>query len=145
VANPQRGEVALEVGGRTFTLALDLNAMCELEDLLSTPDKPVSFQDVARGLMATRMIYIRAFFWACLRRHHKDVTLQGVSDLMSEAGGLQPFLEKVNSLMEMTRPDKGDEAALAEGGKARPTKGARRGPRVNGTGQPSIDRPGKSA
>jgi hypothetical protein len=140
VANSQRGEVRLEVGSKTYTLALDLNAMCELEELLSTPDKPVTFQDIARGLMATRMQYIRAFFWACLRRHHKEVTLKGVSDLMSEAGGLAPFLSKVNALMEMTKPDKGDEAAAAP---SRPTRVA--SPKRSGTGLPSIGKAEKLA
>jgi len=147
VANTQRGEVSLEVGSKLYTLALDMNAMCELEEHLSTPDHPVTFQDVARGMMQTRMVYIRAFFWACFRRHHPEVTLKGVSDLMAQAGGLQAFLDKVNTLLAMTRPDPGDEPALVEGAaKSRPTKGAKapKG-RANGTGVPSIGSPEKSA
>jgi len=156
VANPQRGEVSLEIGGREYVLALDLNAMCELEELLSTPEKPVSFQDVARGMMGSRMTYVRAFFWACLRRHHKEITVSGVSDLMSAAGGLAPFLEKVSALLAMTRPDEGDAVAVAEEGNGRAEEGNGRPPRAaagagagaaatDGTGPRSIGKRAKSA
>jgi hypothetical protein len=142
VANSQRGEVALDVGGRTLTLVLDLNAMCELEELLSTPERPVSFADVATSLMASRMTYVRAFFWACLRRHHRDVTLMGVSDLMQDAGGIGPFMDKVAALMAMTQPDAEDAGQLHETN-GRPTRAAQ-GVAGAGTGRRSIGKRAKS-
>lgn len=141
MANPQRGEIAITVGGKPYTLALDLNAMCELQALLSTADQIVTFDDVSRGLMRQNMVYVRAFFWACLRRYHKEIPLEGVSDLMWEAGGLKPFLDQINALMQMTQPDDGDAIALKDK-QGRPTSAA---PMPNGIGPRSTVKRAKSA
>src|SRR5262245_46601839 len=137
MANPQRGEVDVTVGDTTYTLALDLNAMCELEDVLSTPEHPISFQDVTRGMVASNMRYVRAFIWATLRRHHKEITLLGVSDLIQAAGGLEPFVSHIKDLMAFTRPDARDARALKEGG---PTNGRPPEAAPSGTGTRSTSK-----
>src|SRR5215471_2988914 len=100
MANPQRGEIDLDVNGKTYTLALDLNALCELQAVLR-PNDPDSIEldEVMRKVGKMNPTYLRAFLWATLRRHHRDVTLTGVSDLIVEAGGLEKFFAKLPQLI----------------------------------------------
>lgn len=78
MANPHRGEVALVAGDKTYTLALTINAVCELEDLLQ---KSVSEIEQDRGSIRT----LRAMLWAALREHH-PMDLEDAGRLMQEAG-----------------------------------------------------------
>lgn len=105
MANPERGEVALTVGDRSFTLVLDLNAICELEDFLSTPDRPVTIGQVF--LMAARESYrhIRALVWASLRRHHSDMSITDAGDLIEAAGGVTKFFETLGKLRKATQQE----------------------------------------
>lgn len=137
MANRERGEVSLEVEGQPYVLVLDTNAMCELEDLLSTPERPVSFVEVIQKVVnGNSMRHLRALVWAALRRHHPTMTVKEAGDLISRAGGVQAFGEQLNALVNSTQPDPGDVES------ARPRKAqARKG----GTGAISIAKPAASA
>lgn len=105
MANPERGEVAFTVGDRVYTLVLDMNAICELEELLSTPTHPVTSAQVF--VLAANYSYrhIRALVWAALRRHHKDVTLEAVGDLIEQSGGPEGFFATLKKLRGVTSPE----------------------------------------
>lgn len=138
MSNTHRGRVSVEVNGQSYTLAASINALCELEDLLSTPEAPVTFQQVLAKAAAGSMKHARALYWALLRDGHPDMTLADVGNWMTSAG---PALEGVfESVMQSSRPEAADVKAL--GMDKRPRR-ARAG-LVNGTGGNSKSRPGAS-
>ena len=144
MANYQRAEVEIEVSGTTYTLSMVLNALCELQAVLK-PDDPASvdLDDVMARVVRMNPTYVRAFCWAMFRRHHKHLTLEQVSDVVAEAGGIQAFSERasIRELIGHANPDPVDRGAV---------KGAARGARplngpVDGTGTSSSSRRVKSA
>lgn len=148
MANPERGEVEIAVRGRAYTLALDLNALCAMQYTLrpSDPeslDTPQIFQKVG----AMNPIYLRAFVWALLRRHHREITIEGASDLVTDAGGIEKFFQetlsgKLNVLRMATEPDVRDQGVVEE---AAPANGRPSGGAAGGTGTRSTSRPAKLA
>jgi hypothetical protein len=144
MANRERGEVALEVDGRTYTFCLDLNALTELEALFSTPDREVSFVEVVGKAEQGHAKYIRGVFWAALKRHHPDITLMEAADVIQGLGGI--FGGQLQALLSQAtggaKPDPADIRELGEGVGKRPRKA--RVARVNGTGESSTSRPDAS-
>jgi hypothetical protein len=112
MANPERGEVALTVGDRTYTLVLDFNAQCELEELLSTPEQRMTLGRAFLLAASYSMTHIRAMVWASLRRHHSDMTVTDVGNLIESAGGVEKLLETLGKLRKASQPE----------GEARPHK-----------------------
>jgi hypothetical protein len=77
MANPHKGELALDLDGKTYTLVLDANAIVEAETLL---DRGVNDFDMRRiGTM-------RALLWAALRRYHPEMTLLDAGELITGNG-----------------------------------------------------------
>ena len=105
MANPERGEVALIVGDRTYTLVIDVNAVCELEELLSTPDQPVTSGQVFLLAAQRSVRHIRALVWASLRRHHPEMELSHTGQLIEDAGGVDEFLETLGKLRKASQPE----------------------------------------
>jgi hypothetical protein len=79
MANAERGEVALKVKGREYTLALTFGAFCEYEALTGRSAYRLDFQ----SLTATDH---RALIWAALQRHHRGATLADVEAMYFDAG-----------------------------------------------------------
>lgn len=69
MANPHRGGVAIEVGGKDRTLKFDLNALAEVEDRL----KLSGINDVIPLLERISIRTVRCLLWAGL--FHEDPTL----------------------------------------------------------------------
>jgi hypothetical protein len=109
-------EVTVDVGGKAYTLALDINAMCAVEDLMSTEAKTVSFQEVATLAMRNSMRHVRALTWGALRKHHKDMTLEQVGAWMFEVDSDPDVAAKVQAqmagLLGGAQPDPEDTQAL---------------------------------
>lgn len=101
------GEVALEIGGQTYTLKLTVNAMVELQDVTGQ-----SFQDTLARVNGGDVKAIRDFVWASLRKHHKALTQEQVGDLIDEAGGIFGFAEQLGTLAQSATPDAEDLTAL---------------------------------
>ena len=131
MANPQRGEVPLKVGDRTYTLKLDMDAICTLEGILSTPQQLVTLADVFTGVLRNSHVYARALLWALLRRHHADVTLGQAGDLLLEMGGITKFINAVSTVKESTQPDAQDRPA-------RPPRARRSGTGARTTSTPAA-------
>jgi hypothetical protein len=105
MANPERGQVALTVEDRTYTLILDMNALCELEELLSTPSQAVTAAQAFVAAANLSYRHVRALVWAALRRHHPDLTLSAVGDLIEAAGGPEQLFETLKRVREASDPD----------------------------------------
>lgn len=144
MANREKGEVDLEIGGRVYTMVLNVNAMCELETLMSTSVRTVTCEEVlVRAVKQHSAVAFRAMFWACLREYHKEVTLEQAGRLMEDAGGVEGFAKKYADLVFAVTPAKSDLDAL--GLKTdRPQKAQVRR-RKAGTGARSMRTPGTSA
>jgi hypothetical protein len=78
MANPHRGEVALEVEGKVYTLVCNINVMCELEALLGK-----AMTEIISDM--SRVTNLRAVLWACLKTHHQ-LTIEEAGDILQAAG-----------------------------------------------------------
>lgn len=108
MANREKGEVSLTVGGKPYTLVLTTNAMVQLEDLFSTPDREATFQQVLEKVSSGSVRHIRGFVWAALQEYHPTMTVKDAGDFITEAGGLIAFSAQLESLTQSTTPDKRD-------------------------------------
>jgi len=66
MANAAKGHAALEVAGKTYTLAMTLNALCEIEERFGGMD------EVESRLEKPRMSDIRALLFCALQEHHAE-------------------------------------------------------------------------
>ena len=125
MANPERGEVALTVGDRSYKLVLDFDGICQVEDVLSTPAHIVTFPEAILHSARGSHRHARALIWGALQRFHPTVSLEQAGELIVELGGVEQAFETIAKLRKSAEPDKADRRPR----KARP---------VNGTGVPAI-------
>ena len=130
------GEVAIEIDGKVYTFALGVNALCAVESLFSRSDRRVTFQDVMRLANAQSMTHLRGLLWASLQKHHKEMSLDDVGDLITKVG-LDVIDRKFAEMLPSLVPDQKDLAALGVR-QGNPRRGR---PRKAGTGPNSIARP----
>lgn len=132
--NPERDEVALKVGDRTYTYILDMAALFKAEKAMSDEEgRIVGSSEILFGSISGSNRHTRVLLWAALQRHHPDVTLDDALTMLAELGG-QPGLQRVlTELRASTKPDKDDAP--------RPRKARR----SRGTGARSIGLAGVSA
>lgn len=137
MANRERGEVSVEIDGTSYTLCIDLNAMCRLEEMFSTPDREVTFQDVLKKVNAGNLRYMRAIFWSAFLKYHPTLKLEDVSGLIQGAGGIGGFSQKMlgqlGLAVEATQPNPSDVAVLSRGAKSPRSAQARKPAGGNGT------------
>lgn len=121
MANPHRGEVALQVGDQTYTLSFSVNAICELEDAFG--NKPVgqvllAMNDEGGISMKT----VRTIIWAGLQDHHKDLDEHAAGVIASEVG-VTKIMKKIEEAMKLAYPEQ-----EAGNSKDRPRKARRTAP-----------------
>ena len=86
-ANPQRGEVDVQVGDRTWRLRSCANAMIRLEE--ATEQRATWIQaKFQRG--EETLGDVRALLFSLLTEHQPEITLDDVGDLMDEMNKLGP-------------------------------------------------------
>lgn len=120
MANRERGEVELIVGERTYTLVLDIDAMCALEEYFSTPTHEATWDEIEQRVQRGASVrMLRALIWAMLQRHHPDVTIVESGRIVSDMGGLPGLITVVSKAMRAATPDPEDVKALG-GMKAAP-------------------------
>lgn len=141
MANKHKGEIDIEVGDKTYTLALTLDAMCQLEDKFSTPDRPVTFQEVIELADGGSLRHLRALIWAALQLHHKDMSIQDISPMVHEAGGIFQFSMAFIRLAKESFADPKDLEGLGVKAGQNPRR-AQGGKRIRGTGAASTSAPG---
>lgn len=133
MANPERGEIALTIGDRVYTLVTDFNARCEVEALFQTDDKPFGYEKVALFAASYSSTHLRAIVWGALRRYHPEITLVQAGELILEAGGAEALMKTITKVQK---------ASSVEGKKTRPpqarqpksTAGARTSSMRDGSG-----------
>jgi len=94
MANREKGEVSFQINGTSYTLCLDIDAMCRIEEQFSTPERDVTFQDVLERVNAGSMRHIRAVLHSMFFKHHPTFTEADLSEAIASWGGLQPFVSK---------------------------------------------------
>jgi len=112
MANRQKGEVGFKALGKSWTMKLGVNAMCEIEDAtgrtISEVGKLLSSQETATIKL------MRAVMWGALQEHHEGLDIKEVGLIiddigMAEAGRL------VGDSFTAASPE-------AKGGEGRPRK-----------------------
>lgn len=83
MANKFKGEVQVVVDGVTYTLRMDMNAMCAFEELTGKKAIPTLEAMEVEGGMGS-VSDMRAFMWAMLQEDHPEVTLKDAGRIMSE-------------------------------------------------------------
>ena len=102
MANPHRGEVGFQYGGRDYKLRFSTNALCELEDLLGVGVNAISQQ--LGGVDTLRMKTVRAVFWAGLLDNHPQITILQAGEMLGELG-LTTGLKLVGDAFALAFPD----------------------------------------
>lgn len=141
MANQHRGEMSVEVGGISYTLASSINATIEVEAMFSKAEgKKVTWKDILEQFNAGSMEHKRAVFWSTLRKHHPTITLEQAGDL---SDALDAQLGGNAAVVEAVQTSAPDPADLQELSIERPRKAQSR-KRTNGTGASSTSRPESS-
>jgi hypothetical protein len=81
MANPLKGEVAIEIDGAPYCLIFTVNSLCELEAQLDASVSEIG-EMLGSGM---RVRELRMAFWAALMDRHQ-VTYTAAGDLMSAFG-----------------------------------------------------------
>lgn len=146
MANREKGEVSIDVGGRPYRLALTLDAMVALEEMFSKPNAPMTFQQVVDRSDAGSMTHTRGLLWASLQVNDPPPDLKEVSHLVQQAGGLGAFTIALIKLAKAIAPDPKDLAALGiKANKANPPAAQAGRKTAAGTGGGSTSMPDASA
>jgi hypothetical protein len=85
MANKQKGEVDLRVGGKVYTLRYSTNAICVLEAAFDDDVQSIAkrFEDAEKGV---RMSDVRHFFHAALIDNHPEIGLDEAGLIITDAG-----------------------------------------------------------
>lgn len=137
MANPERGEVSIDIGGTSYTLAPSINAIIKVEAMFSKAEgRKVTWSDVLKHLNAGSMEHKRAVFWATLLKYHPDVTIEQAGDLSDV---LDRQLGSNAALVDAVTTGAPDPADVKELGAGRPPR-AQRKSKTNGIGANSTSR-----
>ena len=134
MANTERGEVEIGIGGKAYTFRFTVNALCELE--VHTGERAMPF--CARfGRGDCGLADMRAVVWAGLRDRHADLTIDEAGALVDRArrDGVPLFVSVMEALT----------VALAELMGENPPKPATSRPKKKKAGKHSSRRPSSPA
>ena len=107
MANLHRGEVDIDIDGKTFRLHCGLNAIAEAEGVFSTLRERVTFSEIVEHANKGSVSHIRALLWAMLRKYHRDLSLQDVGDLVDKVG-LVAIEQRFAEVLAASAPDPKD-------------------------------------
>ena len=129
MANPERGEAVIEVGGKRYTLRPEFNACCELETQLNA-----SFEDALKWIREGRLSGLRAVAWVMLHELHGDeiVTLRDAGAWIDRAGNTDRVTDAIFQALNINLTPR-------KAGRGRPRKARA------GTGVLSLQKPAESA
>lgn len=88
MANPHRGEVQFEAGGKSYTLRLTTNTICALEAELGVP-----FGDITRRLDGFSFLTLRAAMRGALGANTSAAEASAVIDELGYAEAVNQFME----------------------------------------------------
>jgi hypothetical protein len=91
----EKNEIPVTLDGKTYTLKAGLNALVLLEEMFSAGDRRVTFREVMQHATRGSVSHIRAIVYAMTRKHHKELTLDAIGDLIDRVG-----LMEINAAFE---------------------------------------------
>lgn len=94
----KRATVDLVAGDKTYTLSLSMNALAELEAMLSQ-----STTEILAKLKAPSVVLCRAVLWAALRDHHRAISIAEAGELLGQVG-LGLAMERVGEALMLAFP-----------------------------------------
>lgn len=99
MANPQKGEVALNAGDKTYSIRFSTNALASIEDVL---DMGVS--EVIGAMQGSVKIgTLRAVLWGGLQSSHKGTSLLDAGDII-DAAGVAVASEAISKALQLAFP-----------------------------------------
>lgn len=105
MANQERGELGVTVGGKPYTLRPTFDSICELEDLVG---KRVDAEDGPLAAIGQgRRSGLRAVIWCVLQDEHaaEIKSLKDASRWIERAGGADVVQEWIERLFTMNAPE----------------------------------------
>ncbi len=111
MANPERGQVALQVGDTRYRLQLSFNALAVLKKQTG-----LSLQGVFKAFREQNddpdFELVQAVIWASMHDHHPDVTFEQAGALVPD-GGIEELIETLQALFQAAMPKASRQAAQA--------------------------------
>lgn len=109
MANPERGQVAMEAGGLTYTMQLSPHALALLKKQTGLGLQGVikSFQENSED---PDFELVGAIVWATTQDHHPDLTVDAASSLFP-AGGLEEIMAKIQEVFAAAFPKQSAKVA----------------------------------
>jgi hypothetical protein len=112
MANIDKGEFPLTIGGDSYTFVFNTAAMMAAEAKASTPQKEVTWDDILASLSKGSAKTFVVFFWAGLQKYHPTLTIERVIDLIDVAGGPSGLFALVQQAQQSATPDPEDVKEL---------------------------------
>lgn len=111
MTNPLKGEARLQLNdGRSLALVLDFDGLIAAEQAYGKPLARL-MAEAGEGFMGA----LRAILWGALQRHHADMTMAEVGEIM--LGSQQSVMAAVESAIDASMPASGS-ASGSEGDNA---------------------------
>lgn len=102
MSNPNKGDVEVEAGGKTYTLRFSIDALCQLEAKAGKSFQKIG-DDLASGQVSLTLA--RQLLWAGLREHHSEITEKMAGELMPLMGGLTGCVPKIVEGLNFAFPE----------------------------------------
>jgi len=122
-ANPEKGEVPIVIGGQTYVCVMTFNGLIDLQNELAKGGALPTVESIMTRCENGELEAVRGVFWATLRRHHPQITIEQAGDLIQELGGQAAVDSLLQKTGKASGPDPRDLVAL--GGGTRPRKAAK--------------------
>jgi hypothetical protein len=92
-----QGKIEVTLGGRALTLAMDNNALCELEEVTGGNPHTAEFWNAYLSNLGPKRL--RLLFWAMTRSYNPEITLLEMGGLISleNQDDLKQLFEKVQA------------------------------------------------
>lgn len=105
MANPERGEVGVDVGGKPYTLRPTFDSLCELESIENKPIDQI-LATIAEG----RLSSVRAVIWCLLQDEHAKEfpTLKHASQFIETLGGADQAVALLYRVMGLNSEPQGE-------------------------------------
>jgi hypothetical protein len=128
-ANPEKGEIDVQIGGVSYVLVMDFNGLIDAQAVLAVDGVRPSVEDILARVKGGDLEAYRALFWGMFRRHHADLSLVQVGELIGQVGGFGQLDALLNQVADQSGPDPRDvkEAQAVRPPPAAATKRRRRG------------------
>ncbi len=111
MANPERGEVDLVAGERTYILFLSTNALCAMEKRMGK-----SYGQILSSIMALDVTSLRAMTHAVLQsRHGKEFASEESAGTLIDKSGMKRVKDAMVELFTLNTPPDEEKKASGSG------------------------------